>query len=86
MHEDGTSCEDDNLGEMDFGVFDLRYRLKFFVEIKGMRRQEQQSQKEYREAEKICRETSVPVLIFKAKHCNRPNYIKKRVQDFLNIR
>ena len=86
LHEDGTSCEDEDLGEMDFGVFDLRYRLRFFVEVKGMRRQEQQSQKAYREAEKLCRETSIPVIVFQTKHGKRPNYIKKRVQDFLNIR
>ncbi len=86
VHEDGSSCEDDDLGEMDFAVFDLLYRLRFFVEVKGMRRQEQQSPKTYREVERICRETSIPIVYFKIKHCNRPEYIKKRVQDFLNNR
>lgn len=86
MHVDGTMCDDEELGEMDFGVYDLWSRLKVLVEVKGMRRQDQQSQKEYREVERLCREASIPVIIFKAKHINRRNYVKKRMKDFLNIR
>lgn len=85
-HADGTKCKGEDLGEMDFGVFDLRNRLKVMVEVKGMKRQNQQSQREYREVERLCREASIPVIFFKAKHAKRTKYIKRRMRDFLNIR
>lgn len=82
---DGSKCKDEQLGEMDFGVFDLQYRLKVLVEIKGMKRRGKQSQKNYKKVRKLCKKAGIPVVTFWAKYGVLPDYIKERMQDYLNL-
>ena len=83
--EDGSKCHDDELGEMDFGVFDLQNRLKVFIEIRGMRRRGKQRRKTYKKVRKICKKVGIPVVTFWAKYGVLNDYIKERMQDHLNV-
>ena len=82
---DGTKCKDEQLGEMDFGIFDLQHRLKVFVEIKGLKRRGKQSQKMYKKVRKLCKKAGIPVVTFWAKYGVLPEYIKERMRDYLNL-
>ncbi len=82
---DGTKCKDEALGEMDFGVFDLQNRLKVLIEIRGLKRKGHQSQKTYRKVRKLCKKTGIPVVTFWAKYGVLTDYIKERMQDYLNV-
>ena len=82
---DGTKCKDEQLGEMDFGIFDLQHRLKVFVEIKGLKRRGKQSQKTYKKVRKLCKKAGIPVVTFWAKYGVLPEYIKERMRDYLNL-
>ena len=82
---DGSKCKNEQLGEMDFGVFDLQLRLKVFVEIRGLKRRGKQSQKMYKKVRKLCKKAGIPVVTFWAKYGVLPEYIKERMQDYLNV-
>lgn len=82
---DGSKCKDEQLGEMDFGVFDLQFRLKVLVEIKGLKRRGKQSQKVYKRVRKLCKKAGIPIVTFWAKYGVLPEYIKERMQDYLNV-
>lgn len=82
---DGTKCKDEQLGEMDFGVFDLQLRLKVLVEIRGLKRRGKQKQKVYKKVRKICKKAGIPVVTFWAKYGVLPEYIRERMQDYLNV-
>lgn len=81
----GGKCKDEPLGEMDFGVFDLQNRLKVLIEIRGMKRRGKQSKKAYKLARKLCKKADIPVVTFWAKYGVLNDYIKERMQDYLNI-
>lgn len=82
---DGTKCRDEQLGEMDFGVFDLQLRLKVLVEVRGMKRRGKPSQKAYKKVRKLCKKAGIPIVTFWAKYGVLPDYIKERMQDYLNV-
>lgn len=83
--ENGEKCEDEQLGEMDFGVFDLQNRLKVLIEIRGMKRRGKQSTKAYKRARKLCKKADIPVVTFWVKYGVLNDYIKERMQDYLTI-
>ena len=82
---DGAKCKDEQLGEMDFGVFDLQLRLKVLVEIRGLKRRGKQSQKMYKKVRKLCKKAGIPVITFWAKYGVLTDYIRERMQDYLNV-
>ena len=83
--EDGSKCKNEKLGEMDFGVFDLQRHLKVFIEVRGIKRRGRQSKKVYRKVRKLCKKAGIPVVTFWAKYGVLTDYIKERMQDYLNI-
>ena len=83
--ENGETCKDEQLGEMDFGVFDLQNRLKVLIEVKGIKRRGKQSKKVYKRARKLCKKADIPVVTFWAKYGVLNDYIKERMQDYLSI-
>ncbi len=83
---DGTKCQDEQLGVMDFGVFDLQYRLKVLIEVNGMKRRGKQSKKVYKKTRKLCKKAGIPVVTFWAKYGVLTDYIKERMQDYLNLK
>ena len=83
---DGTKCGDEQLGVMDFGVFDLQHRLKVLIEVKGMKRRGKQNGKTYKKTRKLCKKAGIPVVTFWAKYGVLTDYIKERMQDYLNIK
>ncbi len=83
---DGTKCQEEQLGVMDFGVFDLQYRLKVLIEVKGMKRRGKQGRKAYKKTRKLCKKAGIPVVTFWAKYGVLTDYIKERMQDYLNIK
>ena len=83
---DGKRCKkNEDLGQMDFGVFDLKNRLRVLVEVRGMRRKGRQSKKMYRRARRICRRAGIPVITFWAKYGVIPSYIKTRMKDYMKL-
>ena len=83
---DGTKCEDEQLGVMDFGVFDLQQRLKVLIEVKGMKRRGKQNKKAYKKTRKLCKKAGIPVVTFWAKYGVLTDYIRERMQDYLNLK
>ena len=82
---DGSKCKDEQLGEMDFGVFDLQMRLRVLVEIQGLKRRGRQSKKMYKRVHRLCKKAGIPIVTFWAKYGVLPEYIKERMQDYLNL-
>ena len=82
---DGTKCNDEDLGEMDFGVFDLQNRLKVLIEVRGIKRKGRQTPRMYRKVRKLCKRAGVPVVTFWAKYGVLKKYIKERMKDYMDI-
>lgn len=83
---DGTKCGNEQLGVMDFGVFDLQQRLKVLIEVKGMKRRGKQNEKAYKKTRKLCKKAGIPVVTFWAKYGVLTDYIRERMQDYLNLK
>jgi DNA repair exonuclease SbcCD ATPase subunit len=82
---DGTKCNDEDLGEMDFGVFDLQNRIRVLIEVRGIKRKGGQSRRTYRKVRRLCKKAGVPVVTFWAKYGVLKKYIKERMKDYMDI-
>ena len=84
-HDDGSKCKGEDLGDMDFGVFDLGNRLRVLIEVKGIKRQNKQSPARYRKVRRLCRKTGIPVVTFWARNGVLPDYFRERIREYLRI-
>lgn len=84
-HDDGSRCKGENLGDMDFGIFDLRNRLRVLIEVKGIKRQNKQSPAKYRKVRRLCRKTGIPVVIFNVRKGVDADYFRDRIREYLRL-
>ena len=84
-HRDGSKCNREKLGDMDFGVFDLANRLRVLIEVKGLKRQNKQSPAKYCKVRRLCRKVGIPVVTFRIRGDISADNIRERIREYLRI-
>lgn len=70
---------------IDFGVFDKNYTLKFLIEINDQTHSQKTRMMRDKKVNSICDEAGIPLITFWTKYGVNETYIRKRFSDYIQV-